>query len=151
LRHGKTGRKFVETFPDKDTMAVWLIDSNGNIILSSSGFEIKGEVEMPDYTLAMTNGEGTAKWTGKLPSGEKIMASTCIYNYPNGVHGGAVRFMVSMDAIDEQLVRICLIVISACVSLFSLVVISGSFFTPFTPYMKSKLSLQTARYANRHG
>lgn len=123
------GRKFVETFPDKDTMAVWLIDSNGNIILSSSGFEIKGEVEMPDYSLAMTNGEGTAKWTGKLPSGEKIMASTCIYNYPNGVYGGAVRFMVSMDAIDEQLVRICLIVISACVSLFSLVVISGSFFT----------------------
>lgn len=123
------GRKFVETFPDKDTMAVWLIDSSGNIILSSSGFEIKDKVEMPDYNLAMTNGEGTAKWTGKLPSGEKIMASTCIYDYPNGAHGGAIRFMVSMEAIDEQLVRICILIISACVSLFSLVVISGSFFT----------------------
>lgn len=123
------GRKFVETFPDKETMAVWLIDSNGNIILSSSGFEIKGEVEMPDYALALASDEGSAKWTGKLPSGEKIMASTCIYDYPNGEHGGAVRFMVSMDAIDEQLVRICLLVISACVALFSLVVISGTYFT----------------------
>ncbi len=123
------GRKFIETFPDKDTMAVWIIDSNGKIILSSSGFEIKGEVEMPDYIQAMTNSEGSAKWTGKLPSGEKIMASTCVYDYPNGVHGGAVRFMVSMDAIDAQLLRICILVISACVALFSLVVISGSFFT----------------------
>lgn len=123
------GRKFVETFPYKDKMAVWLIDSSGKIILSSSGFEIKGDVEMPDYTMALSSDKGSAKWTGKLPSGEKIMASTCVYDYPNGTHGGAVRFMVSMDAIDEQLVRICLLVISACVSLFSLVVISGSFFT----------------------
>ncbi|MBQ2847965.1 MAG: HAMP domain-containing histidine kinase [Clostridia bacterium] len=123
------GRKFVETFPDKETMAVWLIDSNGNIVLSSSGFEIKGEVEMPDYVQALVNGEESAKWIGKLPSGEKIMASTCIYNYPNGVHGGAIRFMVSMEAVDEQLVRICILVISACVALFSLVMISGSFFT----------------------
>lgn len=123
------GRRFVESFPDKDTMAVWLIDSSGNIVLSSSGFEIKGEVEMPDYAMALVSQEGSAKWTGKLPSGEKIMASTCIYNYPNGNHGGAIRFMVSMDAVDDQLVRVCLLVISACVSLFSLVLISGSFFT----------------------
>ncbi len=123
------GRKFLETFPDKDTMAVWLIDSSGKIFLSSSGFEIKDSVEMPDYTEALNSPGGSAKWIGKLPSGEKIMASTCIYNYPNGVHGGAVRLMVSLEAIDAQLLRICILIICACVSLFSLVVISGSFFT----------------------
>ena len=42
------GRAFVESFPDKDTMAVWIIDRNGNIILSSSGFQIKENVDMPD-------------------------------------------------------------------------------------------------------
>lgn len=123
------GREFIENFPDKETMAVWLIDGAGNILLSSSGFEIKGEVEMPDFISAMNNSLGVAKWTGRLPSGEKIMASTCIYNYPNGNLGGAVRFMVSLEAIDAQLVRICFLVAFCSIGLFALLILSGSLFT----------------------
>ena len=123
------GREFIETFPDKETMAVWLIDGAGNVLLSSSGFEIKGEVEMPDFVNAMNSTTGIAKWTGRLPSGEKIMASTCIYNYPNGSLGGAVRFMVSLEGIDAQLVRICFLVVFCCIALFALLILSGSLFT----------------------
>ena len=122
------GREFVENFQDKDIMAVWIIDRNGKIILSSSGFQIKENVDMPDYINALNNSNGIARWTGKLPSGEKIMASTCIYNYSTGVQGGAVRFMISLDAIDSQLIRICLLVASCCVMMFSLLVLSGTFF-----------------------
>lgn len=121
------GRSYIESFPDKDIMAVWIIDSAGNIILSSSGFEINEKVEMPDFVAAVS-GEGVSKWTGRLPSGEKIMASTCAYNYPNGNVGGAVRFMISLEAIDDQLVRICLIIALACIGMFVLVVFSGSVF-----------------------
>lgn len=121
------GRNFIDSFPDKDIMAVWIIDSNGKVILSSSGFEIKGDVEMPDYIEAVSVG-GSSRWTGKLPSGEKIMASTCVYNYPDGGNAGAVRFMVSLDAIDSQLVRIAFVVAVAAIGLFALVLISGSFF-----------------------
>ncbi len=123
------GREFIETFPDKETMAVWLIDGAGNVLLSSSGFEIKGEVEMPDFVNAINSTTGIAKWTGRLPSGEKIMASTCIYNYPNGSLGGAVRFMVSLEGIDAQLVRICFLVVFCCIALFALLILSGSLFT----------------------
>jgi len=121
------GRNYIDNFPDKDIMAVWIIDSGGNIVLSSSGFEINEEVEMPDFVAAVS-GEGTSKWTGRLPSGEKIMASTCAYNYPNGNLGGAVRFMVSLEAIDEQLLRISLIIALAGIGMFVLVVFSGSLF-----------------------
>lgn len=123
------GREFIESFPDKDKMAVWLVDGAGNVILSSSGFDIKGEVEMPDFVEALNNGHGVSKWTGKLPSGEKIMASTCIYNYPNGSFGGAVRFMVSLDAMDAQLVRICFLVAFCGIGLFAILLLSGSIFT----------------------
>lgn len=122
------GREFVENFPDKDTMAVWIIDRNGKIILSSSGFEIKEKVDMPDYSDALNSEHGVARWTGKLPSGEKIMASTCIYNYSSGVRGGAVRFMISLEAIDAQLIRICFIVAFSCIFMFALLVLSGSLF-----------------------
>ncbi len=121
------GRNFVESFPDKDSMAVWIIDSSGNVILSSSGFEIKGRVTMPDYEEAM-NGTNNAKWRGKLPSGEKIIAKTCVYNYPDGTHAGAVRFMISLEQIESQLVRLTLTVAVVAIALFALLMISGSIF-----------------------
>ena len=121
------GRNFVESFPDKDSMAVWIIDSSGNVILSSSGFEIKGRVTMPDYEEAM-NGTNNAKWRGKLPSGEKIIAKTCVYNYPDGTHAGAVRFMISLEQIERQLVRLTLTVAVVAIALFALLMISGSIF-----------------------
>ena len=121
------GRSYIENFSDKDIMAVWIIDNGGNVILSSSGFEINEKVDMPDFVEAVS-GEGVAKWTGKLPSGEKIMASTCAYNYPNGNVGGAIRFMISLEGIDAQLTRISLIIVFACIGLFVLVVFSGSLF-----------------------
>ena len=122
------GREFVENFQDKDIMAVWIIDRNGNIILSSSGFQIEENVDMPDYAEALNSENGVARWTGKLPSGEKIMASTCIYKYSTGIHGGAVRFMISLEAIDSQLVRISFIVAFCCIFMFALLILSGSLF-----------------------
>lgn len=121
------GRSFVESFPDKDSMAVWIIDSSGNVMLSSSGFEIKGRVTMPDYEEAM-NGTNNAKWTGRLPSGEKIIAKTCVYNYPDGTHAGAVRFMISLEQIERQLIRLTATVSIVAIALFALLMISGSIF-----------------------
>ena len=122
------GRNFVENFADNEKMAVWIIDRNGNIILSSSGFQIKEKVDMPDYISALGSENGSGRWTGKLPSGEKIMASTCIYNYPSGTHGGAVRFMISLEAIDSQLFKICVFIAFGCLFMFLLLVLSGSIF-----------------------
>lgn len=121
------GRNYIATFPNKDSMAVWIIDKGGNIIHSTSGFEINESVEMPDFVAAVS-GEGTSKWTGRLPSGEKIMSSTCAYNYSNGNIGGAVRFMVSLESIDAQLGRIAVLIVAVCILMFALVVISGSVF-----------------------
>ncbi|MBR6785407.1 MAG: HAMP domain-containing histidine kinase [Clostridia bacterium] len=121
------GRNFVENFPDKDSMAVWIIDSSGNIILSSSGFEIKGKVTMPDYETAL-KGENNAKWQGELPSGENIIAKTCVYNYSDGSHAGAVRFMISLEQIESQVIRISIVIAIVGIALFALLMFSGSMF-----------------------
>lgn len=122
------GRDFIEKFPERDRMSVWIIDKSGNVILTSSGFQIKGEVDMPDYSEAMKNGTGSAKWTGKLPSGEKVMTSSCVYNYSDGTNGGAVRFMISLVAVDEQLLKIALIIAASSLLMFALLMFSGSIF-----------------------
>ena len=122
------GRKFIENFPDEDKMAVWLIDSSGKVVLSSSGFEIKGDVEMPDYNAAFEDEYSSAKWTGSLPSGERIKAMTCLYTYPNGTHGGALRFMISLEAVNMQLVRIAVLTAIVALVLFALLLLSSSLF-----------------------
>ena len=102
--------EYVSNFADKNTVAVWAVDASGKILLSSSGFSIGDNVEMPDFTAAMQSNEGTAKWTGRLPSGEKIMAASYIIRYSNGEIAGAVRFMVSLRVIDEQLAVMAMII-----------------------------------------
>lgn len=122
------GRNFIANFQDKDTMAVWIIDSYGNIILTSSGFEINDEVEMPDFNAAISGDTSTGRWTGKLPSGERIMASSCAYKYSNGVAAGAVRFMISLEGIDNQLFRIGIIILIVALFMFALLFLSSILF-----------------------
>lgn len=122
------GRNFIANFQDKDTMAVWIIDSYGNIILTSSGFEINDEVEMPDFNAAISGDTSTGRWTGKLPSGERIMASSCAYKYSNGVAAGAVRFMISLEGIDNQLFRIGIIIFIVALFMFALLFLSSILF-----------------------
>lgn len=121
-------RDYVESYPGKDKVAVWAIDNNGKVFVSSSGFSIDDDVDMPDYEAAMVSSTGSARWTGKLPSGEKIMASTCVYNYSSGSNAGAIRFMVSMDAIDEQLATLALFIIAVALLMFVILYVSGMAF-----------------------
>lgn len=123
-----SARDYVENFSNKNQVAVWVINSSGKVIITSSGFSISDDVEIPDYDLAISNGTGTARWTGKLPSGEKIMASTTAYYYSNGKLGGAIRFMVSMDAIDNQLAKTAALIIFVAIVMFALIMISGMAF-----------------------
>ena len=123
----RAGRAYIESFPDKASVAVWIIDENGNVLLSTSGFEIKGDVEMPDYQSALINGN-SAKWTGALPSGEKIMAKTCIYNSANGEYTGAVRFMISLEQLDSQITKISLVIVIAMLLLLVFLTFSGMLF-----------------------
>ncbi len=121
-------RDYVENFSEKDKMAVWVINSNGRVVVSSSGFSINDEVEMPDFTMAVTNTTGSARWTGKLPSGERIMAYTCAYRYSDGELGGAIRYMVSLDALDEQLAIVAIMIIFITAIMFIALTVSGLVF-----------------------
>lgn len=122
------GRDFIESFSDRDVMEAWIIDSTGKVVLSSSGFEISDDIEMLDYVKAVSNEIGISKWTGKIATGEKIMAVTSSYDYPNGNHAGAVRLMISLERIDSQLVMLSVLIITVCVALIFIVIFSGVFF-----------------------
>lgn len=118
-------REFVEGFKAKDIMEVWVIDKQGNVVISSSGFPVDEPPEMPDYKEAMQAGakSDTARWTGKLPSGEKIMALTQVMG-----EGGAVRYMISLEGVDNQVATFILLIFFVGLLATALVAMSGSFF-----------------------
>lgn len=123
-------REYVAEFYEKTAMEVWVIDKNGKVIISSSGFEIQYP-EMPDYFAAIEDQNDTtlfSDWTGKLESGEKVMAITNVLRDDDGNIRGAVRYITSLDPIDSQLLTIYCFIVIVFLALAFLVLISGLFF-----------------------
>ncbi|MBQ5825632.1 MAG: HAMP domain-containing histidine kinase [Clostridia bacterium] len=119
---------FVEDFSDKELMEVWIIDKNGKPIVSSSGFDIDSESVMPDYELAKMSETDKGKWTGRLSSGEKVMAITAMIPSVKGEYAGAVRYISSLQDVDRTLAFITLLVFLIAAVVLLLVFASGRFF-----------------------
>jgi len=123
----RIAKNFVDSFSDKNVMEVWVIDENGNVVVSSTGFSVKGEV-YPDYNYAKADESGKAEWIGKMQSGEKVMAMTYILpQNDNGVNG-AVRYIISLEDIDKQLIQIWVIIAILLFIFIFFVITSGAFF-----------------------
>lgn len=140
-------REFVENFKAKDSMEVWVIDKNGNVITSSSGFPVDGSPEMPDYqeAIAAKTASGTARWIGRLPSGEKVMTLTQLL----GENSGAVRYLISLEGIDNQVATFILIIFFICLLAIALVAMSGSFF--IQSIVKPVMQINAAAQKFAHG
>ncbi|MBQ8027625.1 MAG: HAMP domain-containing histidine kinase [Clostridia bacterium] len=119
---------FVEDFSDKDIMEVWVIDRNGKPIVSSSGFDIDSESVMPDYELAKNSDTDKGKWTGRLSTGEKVMAITAMIPNVKGEYAGAVRYICSLEDVESTLLFITLFIFLIAAIVLLLVLASGRFF-----------------------
>lgn len=139
-------REFIEGFKAKDIMEVWVIDKQGNVIISSSGFPVNDPPEMPDYQEALQSTKSdTARWTGKLPSGEKVMALTQLL----GENSGAVRYLISLEEVDSQVSTFILLIFFVCLLAIALVAMSGSFF--IQSIVKPVMQINEAAQKFAHG
>ena len=139
-------REFIEGFKAKDIMEVWVIDKQGNVIIYSSGFPVNDPPEMPDYQEALQSTKSdTARWTGKLPSGEKVMALTQLL----GENSGAVRYLISLEEVDSQVSTFILLIFFVCLLAIALVAMSGSFF--IQSIVKPVMQINEAAQKFAHG
>ncbi len=142
----KTARAFVETFSDKNVMEVWVIDSSGEVIVSSTGFSVKNE-KYPDYNFAKADGK-VGEWIGKNSNDEKIMAQSYMLPSNEIITSGAVRYIVSLQDIDRQLMFIYIIVAMVAVFFIILVITSGAFFIRSIINPVKKINETAQRIAN---
>ena len=124
----RAARGYIEAFSSRDTVGVWVIDRHGNVVATSDGFCVPEGTEMADYDDAAASREGKAVWTGKTPTGEKIMAMTYMLGKPESGPVAALRFMVSMENVDVQFRRIVLLLSLVGIAAFALTVIPGALY-----------------------
>ncbi len=123
----KSSRTYVENFADKDSMELMVINPQGDITITSTGFPPDKEVKMEDYNVALNDNDGYGFWIGKQ-NGEKIMAVTRIITDSSGGRLGAVRYCVSLEPANRHIfVMIMLMVVIGLFILF-FVMLSGAYF-----------------------
>lgn len=120
-------KEFVDDFSDKSIMEVWVIDRNGKVVVSSSGFSVDNE-QYPEYQNARLSETGKATWVGNMASGEKVMTLTYMLPYQAGRPTGAVRYIISLSDIDAQIITIVILLSLLCAVIIAFVTVSGLFF-----------------------
>lgn len=128
LKFEDIAKIYVDNFSDDDVMDLFIINSKGDVIMSSSGFLPNKFETMPDYIQAKQSESGLGIWEGRSFFDEKIMAVTkCIYN-ENSEYIGAIRYIVSMEEANSRIIwsSLILTIIGALIVLF--MGISGIYF-----------------------
>lgn len=118
---------FIDSYSYKDKTTIWVIDSEGQVILSSSGFAIEKQ-DMPDYNQALVSPDNSGKYIGKIDSNEKVMAICRAIKNPDGDIVGAVRVMSSLEQIDNQISSMVFVIFLALVIVFAIIIFSNLFF-----------------------
>ncbi len=139
--------EFIEGFAFRDIMEVWVLNRNGEPIVSSSGFEIAPGENMPDYNIALTSEDNIGVKRVRLLSGEPVTALTYILRDDNGDVYGALRYMISMREMDDQLYFIAMIVMIVFVLIVVLITMSGMYFVSSIVDPMDKIRITTAEIA----
>ncbi len=120
-------REYVDKFAQKDVMEVWVIDSSGHVVISSSGFDIEDQ-DIPDFNLALSSKTRSATFSGKNPDGESIRSQTYLLPTVDGNETGAVRYIVSTANIKAQMVKLFLLIFAFFILIIILITLSGLYF-----------------------
>ncbi|MGN1195960.1 MAG: sensor histidine kinase [Acutalibacteraceae bacterium] len=120
--------RFVENFRYRDVMDVWVIDKTGVPLLSSGGYEVTQYTDMPDYYAALKSENGTSIMKTRMPWNEPVMAQTYILRDDEENVTGAVRYLVSLQDINRQIIILSAALILAYILILFLIANTGAYF-----------------------
>ena len=113
-------------FKYKDKIEVQVIDKNGTVFVSTTGFPAQNS-NMPDYLKAKETGKPQT-YRGKVSGGESVMAVTTMIYTSDGEELGAYRWVTSMSRVNRLMLFIVAIVVLICVAILTFCGITGLFF-----------------------
>ena len=123
-----TARDFAETFTETDAFELQLVNRDGQILMSSTGFTPTMS-EAEEFSSAVADEEEhTAMWNGLSEQGENLMSVTAVICDDNGNVYGAVRYVTSLTLVDRQMMTWVGVMVIGGVVLVIFVMLSSSYF-----------------------
>lgn len=120
-------RVYVEEFGEKQKFEMMLLNQNGTVTVTSSGFPAEDRVRPDDYLLATSSADGQGVFVGTTSLNEHVVAVTQLLSSPIG-EVYAVRFMTSLENVDREVDNIALIATLAVVTILLFSLMSGIYF-----------------------
>ena len=128
-----TNKTFTDTaisiagnFKYKDKIEVQVINKNGKVIVSTTGFSTDVG-EMPDYLKAKET-KKFQTYKGKIGTKESVMAGTVMLYTQSGEELGAYRWITSMSRANTLMGYVTAMVILICVTILAVTGVTGLFF-----------------------
>lgn len=124
----EAARSYVENFQNKESMELMVLSASGRVTVTSIGFAPDQNQPMPDYRSALASPDGYGTWTGKLTSGEKVMAVTRVIRSDLGSPVGGIRYVVSLEEADRQIFIVVGVLVVAGLLIILFVIVSSYYF-----------------------
>ncbi len=137
--------ELVFEFEEKDMAELMIIDENGNVAMTSSGFMPTYDDEMPDYKTAVETGESGYD-SFKMSTGEKLMAISAFL--PKNEKGySALRIVSCVDELDNQINIMCVAMTAVGIIILLFMFVSGMYFVKSIVMPVHQITNATKRYA----
>lgn len=120
-------RDYVASFEDKDKIELIVFDRNGEIMLTSSGFEPEEDLK-GDYQDAINRKTRMGYYVGSLGAESKSMMVFLISPVAEETSVMGIRLATSMNRIDKQITTIIIGLILIGIIILALVLFSSSYF-----------------------
>ena len=122
-----TARQFVNQFEDKAVIEVQILNSSGRVLMSSM-MDISGSsVDTPDVADAIATKQVAPFQGVDLSTGDQIVSASAPVVY-NGTVVGVVRMVTSLRLVEEQMVRIVVMVSAVGLLVLVFMGVSASYF-----------------------
>ncbi len=147
------GRDIIALYSDKDKIELQVLDAAGQIRLSSTGFANAAQ-SVPDYSRALLAADGLGLWRGALTGGESAVALTCLERDAAGEPIGALRYVVSLEAVEGRVWFLSLLLLGFMLVVVLFVSLSGTYFinsiiTPVAAVNKTARRIAMGEYGAR--
>ena len=123
----EVSREIIANFNDKDKMELQVLNPTGQVLLSSSGF-VPAVDRTPDFDRALASEEGHGVWRGRTDTREPVMALTILVRDSSGHLSGGLRYIISLTAVDRQIVFLTLTLFGFMLLIIFFVSLSGWYF-----------------------
>ena len=125
----KSADTIVRNFEHKDKIELWVLDKDGTVVSTSSGFGVvENKSNWTDYKNALKEESGKAFCNLHTSHGEPVTAMSHIIRSNDGKTIGALRYIVSTEDLQKQLIVMLFVTIISFLIIILLIANSGAYF-----------------------